>query len=416
MKPETYLPEEWRTLIECLRCAIHGSPPSDKLSNIDWAALLRQARAHSIECYLFPWLCRHLPDQFSASASVATDSPQAAWRSLALEHLKLTLVRQQQTAQIFKALAAEGIAAVPLKGTWLCEKIYLEPSQRSMVDIDLLVQGADIERAHLVLGALGYHPQQEQRGNKHIYDCSYYHAAFQTFIELHWNVESEMIEGAAIPDIERIWERTRAAKLLGQSIQEFTLEDQLSHLVQHILHHRLALSLKSYIDIALLLQQRGCEISSQELKQVVVFWKVERALPLILEMVGELFAVAVPGQIREALIPADQELVSAACQTLFELSETKSRIHEHNLLQYRQASMAGKLKLIARRVCMPQSFMVLQYPIARHTLLLPLAWLLRGFKLTQQAGRKVIWLKQSAATLDNAATREMIIKKLTREG
>ncbi|MDD2599174.1 MAG: nucleotidyltransferase family protein [Kiritimatiellae bacterium] len=407
------IPDAWRLLIECIRCAIHGSPPSDGLKNIDWAGLLGQARAHSIECYLFPWLCCHLPDQFSASASVAADSPQAAWRAIALEHLKLTLIRQQQTAQVLEAFANKGVAVVPLKGAWLSEEVYPEPSQRSMVDLDLLVRPADIEQAHLSLSAIGYHSQHAQLGNKHIYDCAYYHPDFRTFIELHWNVESEMIPGAAIPDIERVWERTYPAEILGQSIQAFTLEDQLSHLTQHIFHHRLAVSLKSYIDIALLLQQRGCEISVAELKKVALFWKTELALPVILEMVAQLFSIVLPAQIREGFVATDQELVNAACQSLFELSASKNRAQEHNLLHYRQASAAGKLKLILGRVCMPQSFMVLHYPFARHHLLLPSAWLLRAIKLTCQTGRRLICLKQSGSMLDNAAVREMIVKKLT---
>ncbi|MFA7173601.1 MAG: nucleotidyltransferase family protein [Kiritimatiellia bacterium] len=413
MNHQSNIPDAWRVIINCVRCAIHGCPPPDELNDTNWAGLLRQARAHSIECYLFPWLCRYLPDQFSASANVATDSPQAAWRAIALEHLKLTLIRQQQTAQILKAFAGNRIAVVPLKGTWLCEKIYLEPSQRSMVDIDLLVRKADIERGHLVLSAMGYHSQQEQLGNKHIYDCAYQHPAFQTFIELHWNVESEMISGAVIPDIERVWGRIHTAKILGHSVQEFTLEDQLSHLIQHILHHRLAVPLKSYIDIALLIQQHGCEISAKELKKIAIFWKTELALPIILEMVAQLFSIVLPAQIRKGFATADQVLVSTACQALFELHESKSRVYEYHLLHYRQTSTVGKLKLIVGRICMPQSFMILHYPFVRHHFLLPAAWLLRAIKLTGHTGRRLICLKQSDSMLDNTAAREMIIKKLT---
>jgi hypothetical protein len=402
-------------LVDCLRCAIHNSPPPESLESTNWGSLLRQARQHRVEHFLFPWLAKNIPQLFSTDAAVEPDSAPAAWRSLALEHLQTTIIRQLQTTELLQKLSQDRIDVIPLKGTWLSEKIYDEPSQRSMADIDILVHKCDIERAHAILTAAGYQPKRDQLKNKYIYDNAYYHPSFKAFIELHWNVESEMIEGSSIPEIEKIWNNTQKAVLFGSCIREFTIEDQLSHLIQHILHHRMALSLRSYIDIALILKMHLSEIASFNFERSASYWKIGTATIFILQIVSELFGIPLPDQCNIEKAGIEKDLLHSACSTLFELPEANSRDHEYNFLKYRQSSAMGKIKLIASRIFMPQTFMALHYPFARHKLLLPLAWFLRAMHLIQHTGRDLFSLKQNRSALDNAAIRKEIIQKLTQE-
>jgi len=415
MKISDPIPEEWFTLIECLRGAIHNTSPKAEPESTEWGSLLRQARQHRVEHFLFPWLAQNIPQLFSAGADVAPDSAPAAWRALALEHLNATIIRQLQTTEILRHFSAENIDVIPLKGTWLSERVYAEPSQRSMSDIDILVHKSDVENAHTILMAAGYRPRRDQRDNRHICDSAYYHPSFKTFIELHWNVESEMTKGTAIPEIEKIWKDTRETILFGHRIREFTIEDQISHLVQHILHHQMALSLRSYIDIALILKKYPSEVAAFNFDKAASCWKKGNATIFILRMVSELFEIPLPEQSDREGLTVDQELLSSACKALFDLPDAISRSHELNFLKYRQASAAGKIILIAERIFMPQSFMILHYPFACHTPLLPFAWFLRAVQLTQHTGRDLISSKQTGATLDNAAIREMVIKKITCE-
>ena len=412
IKPIT-IPDEWRMLIECLRCAIHDTPPPADLKTINWTVLLRQARQHSVECYLFPWLSKNIPELFSTSATTVQDSAPAIWRTLALKHLRDTIIRQQQVSDILQRFAAEQIDVIPLKGTWLSEKTYEEPSQRCMVDIDLLVRKKNIEQAHLILSGMGYKAKRDLRTGKYICDDSYYHPLYQTFIELHWNVASEMIAGTPIPDIEKIWDNTKKGIILEQPIREFQLEDQLSHLVQHILHHAFALSLKSYIDIALILKTNGPKISYDRGIQSASYWKTGNAVPFILCLVSELFRLPIPAQFKSYDTDVDQELLQSAVKALFELPEAAQRSQEHNLLKYSQASAFGKIKFIIKRIFMPRSFMIIKYPFARYAVLLPAAWVLRTIELIQRTGKEVVKLNNSDANLSNARDREMIIKKLT---
>src|SRR5680860_706558 len=59
LESQIHIPEEWQVLVDCLRCAIHNMPAPDSLQNTDWATLLRKARQHRVEHFLFPWLAQN---------------------------------------------------------------------------------------------------------------------------------------------------------------------------------------------------------------------------------------------------------------------------------------------------------------------------------------------------------------------
>ena len=409
------IPDEWKTLIACLRCAIHDTPIPAGLKSTEWAVLLRQARQHSVEYFLFPWLSKNIPELFSARASVDTASAVSAWRALALEHLRATIIRQQQqTSAILEVFAEARIDVIPLKGSWLSENIYDEASQRFMFDIDLLVKKSDIERAHLTLIELGYKATHDIRESTYVYDDSYYHPSYQKFIELHWNVESEEDESISIPDIEAIWKNIGSATLMGHPINEFSYENQLSHLVEHILHHKLAMSLKSYLDIALLLRKHGDELSLEVLTSTTRLWKTGKATPFILMMVSEIFETGIPEQLNALCKGVDPDLLTAASEVLFELPALDERAQEHNLLKYSQSSAAGRARLIFKRIFMPQAYMQIFYPFARNRMLLPAAWLLRLLHLLKTTGGRIASLDADQKNLKNARVREEITKTIRR--
>ena len=398
-------------LVECLRCAIHDRAPGAWIDSADWAVLLRQARGHSVECFLFPWLRESLPAQFSAAATVARDSPQAAWRALALEHLTATLLRQRQTQAILKAFAANRIDTVPLKGSWLSETVYPEPSRRQMVDIDLLVKRTDTERAHIILQDLGYAPRRVLQDNEYMCDLPYYHPDFKAFVELHWNVESLMGGAIAIPEIERILARASESRLLEQPVRVFPAEDQLCHLVQHILHHQFALSLRSYVDIALLIKAEGEQISGDKLAVASGEWKTGRAVPFMLRMTASLFDMPMPPELMAHGV--GDATMRNALATLFDLPVSTTRRHERNLLRYSEATFAGKIRLVLSRIFMPPAFMRMHYPFTRNRLLLPAGWVLRAADLVNASGKELLATRKAGNTLSNAATRRKIVSELT---
>ena len=408
------IPQESQMLVECLRCALHDQPPSETIKSVDWSLLLRQARGHSVVCFLYPWLCKYLPAQFSIRADIKDDTPQAAWRSIAMEHLKSTLVRQQQATEILAAFDKAGIEVLPLKGTWLSETLYQEASQRQMVDLDLLVKIADRDKASKLLNELGYSAKREMMDSEYMCDLSFYHPAYSIFVELHWNVECQMSGSNEIPDIEKILQRTYDGQLFGKPVKIFKVEDQLCNLVQHILHHQLALSLKSYIDIALLLNKEKLNFTRERIESSASDWKTGNAVPFIIQVVTHLFDLKdIPQELTKT--NTDKKILQQAVTAIFELPLASSRNHEINLLKYRDASISEKLKIILSRIFMPQTFMQMHYPFARNKLLLPLAWIQRTIALIRSSGKEVVHTKVTDPNLNNAATRSEIMKAVLKK-
>ncbi len=415
MRCEIRVPPEWQLLTECLRCAVHDAPPPAEIAQAEWGALLRQARGHCVEFFLYPWLCRHLPAQFAVHSAIDPQSAEAAWRSLAFEYLRDTTLRREQTAQILRAFAAADIEVIPLKGTWLAETLYREPSQRHMVDIDLLVHPNDAEQARRILTDAGYSSSGSTADNSYCCDIKLFHPQSRFFVELHWNVHSAMTDALAIPDIAPVWERSVASALHGSPVRELPIEDLLTHLVQHILHHQFALSLKSYIDIALLLTGAGGAADPQRVARAAADWKTGGALPFVLAMVSRLFAVPLPQKLELCAAAQDDALIQSAWSAVFTLPQAATRTREYSLLQLREASPVGKFTLILGRIFMPQSYMVLRYPYARSALLLPFAWLARAVTLTRQSAGSVLRNTPGQDAFANAALRRDLIRRLLDE-
>lgn len=114
----------------------------------DWSALLVSAQQHGLEDYLFRRLIRAgapLPDTTLAHFRLL-QTHKAAW------NLHLTT----QMGRILDVLQASGIAAVPLKGPLLGERLYGGDGVRSSSDLDVLVPYLQVRPALAAVASLGY--------------------------------------------------------------------------------------------------------------------------------------------------------------------------------------------------------------------------------------------------------------------
>ena len=406
------VPEKWQTLVDVLRCAVHNTAPSQTLLHTDWDTLLTQARKHCVENFLYPWLARHIPEMFSMHVATPPASPCVAWRSLALDHLKTSTLRSSAATDILREFAQNNVEVIPLKGIWLSETLYDEPSQRFMVDIDLLVRRSDVKRAQKLLNKLGYNSAQIDTDNQFAYDAKFSRAGDSFFIELHWNVESHISDRLAIPDIEAIWRDTTPASLLQHPVQALSNEALVTQLVQHILHHQFATPLRSYIDIALLLRNRADQLDPEKLAQAASTWKTGRSVLFVLNMISTLFEIPLPTKLMNCQFAADADFIQQAWQCVFNLPEMKSRVRELNLLKYREATLTERLKLIFKRIFVPRSYMMLRYPYAKYAVLLPVAWVQRTVTLGIETGCALFKTPAENDALSNAAIRRDIIVKL----
>jgi hypothetical protein len=121
----------------------------------DWDALLEAAAVHGVDGVLV----HHL----EALAVPWPARTREAWRERqAYERLaQRRVVRALEGA--LGALGREGVTVCPLKGPLLASRLYPEGVLRRSSDVDLLVAGADRDRALSVLASIGYRSRSEAR-------------------------------------------------------------------------------------------------------------------------------------------------------------------------------------------------------------------------------------------------------------
>ena len=378
------IPPEYSTLIACLRGAVNGAPPDTDLAGADWPAVFRQAREQGVDTYLYPWLATHLPSLFSSRATVGGDSAPAAWRAGFLEALQQSTHRKQQLTELLAAIAAAHIDVIPLKGAWLSETVYDDPSQRSMADLDLLIRAADRDACHALFLALGYSARFDTLHSDFACDQCYRNPRHALCVELHWHFESVASHCAPMPDIASIWRHTSPARFLGHPVRLFAPADQVSHLTQHLLHHLLVLTFRSYLDIALYLNKFGEALTADSLESAAARWKTGRANPFIFRLTAELFDFPPPASLQPYLADADTERLAQAYEVLFDLPTVQARDSETTLLRFQQSSRLGRLRLVLSRIFRPRALLTRDYPFARHICLLPYAWFRRACDLRRK--------------------------------
>jgi hypothetical protein len=129
---------------------------------------------------------------------------------------------------VLRALHQAGIAAVPLKGPSLAERLYGSPTLRTSRDLDLLVSVADLPRAEAALAAAGFSPGTPDD----------YHRPWlrhSTTLELHFNVENPLAFDFHIASALR---RARPSTFQGQPCSLLAPEDELLFLCLHAVRHR----------------------------------------------------------------------------------------------------------------------------------------------------------------------------------
>lgn len=161
--------------------------------------------------------------------------------------------------RISKALSAEDIDHIPLKGVHFLRTLYADdPGVRSMGDIDLLVRRADLNRADEVFRALGSASEmgRQRERQERFHHHHHYHlpAPVAITVELHWRLSSAF---GLTTNPEALW--TGAAR---SSIEDATSAEReldratLIHwLLVHVANHGYSASLKWLVDLRLLLEQ-----------------------------------------------------------------------------------------------------------------------------------------------------------------
>lgn len=199
-------------------------------SALDWDALAALGRRHSV----FPLLYRQL------AALVPQDVPADVLRrmkDLYQGNAARNLVLREELESVLRALADDGVSAIPWKGPLLALTGYGDLSLRRFVDLDVIVRRADVERAVATLNRLGYRAEPVVSPSQHAFllrtqhELAFKRDAGRLIVELHWEVAPRRF--ASNLAAEDLWIRATTRALGNLQVLALAPEDMLLSLCAH---------------------------------------------------------------------------------------------------------------------------------------------------------------------------------------
>ena len=199
--------------------------------NIDWDALLHQARHHS----LVPLLAHRLLEN-SFEIAIPTYI-RARLRSEFQSNLLRNFGFIEETMRILSACRENGIEVVPYKGPVLAEQLWGSFALRECSDLDFLVRRSDVDRSGGVLSGLGYRaatPVAKSLRPALLRDASeeqFRHATSNILLELQWAPAPRTL--GVHYDEEQLWRRLTRISVAGDTVNAPSPEDLVGLLAIH---------------------------------------------------------------------------------------------------------------------------------------------------------------------------------------
>jgi hypothetical protein len=280
-----------------------------KLSEAEWEDLAARARRQRVR----PMLYKRLAADGTAIVPEATrNGLKAACASIALSNMVL----YAELAVLVRALDAENIPVIALKGIHVATAVYGDIGTREMSDIDLLVPRECLERAGTVALARGYTSTQPFSVATDI-AVSHHLAALtkgRVRIEIHWNIVEPRRSFSVDPD--PLIERSVALAIPGAGLRALAHEDLVLHLCAHAAYqHRFEFGLRSLCDLAMLVERHGDTIDWAMVVQRADAWGWTRAVHLTLDLAREMLGARVPDEVLRSLGADLDDRVRAAART-----------------------------------------------------------------------------------------------------
>ena len=262
---------------------------------LDWPELLDQADRQGI----IPLLHHHLKQApaltipETASTTLTERSRSCLAWNLRLSHELLRLLGRFNKA---------GIPVIPLKGLYLADLLYDDSALRPTSDLDLLVKVQDFDRSQRVLEEAGCAKlaDEEQGAEYHVSYVTTDGRAGQVLIELHRALGESHVAGL---DIQAVWRSAAPITWENRTIWTMALPDLFLYTCLHGAKDGLA-SIRSLLDITLLLERYGRDLPWQELAQRVKQARIETPVSLSLLLSRELLGASVPSEFLSAIRPS----------------------------------------------------------------------------------------------------------------
>ena len=333
----------------------------EQMAAIDWRLFARLAAGYGLVGVLYGRLER-LPQALAAPPAAL-----AELRRFYLAQASLDLRRKHWLTEVLEALHARSLAVIALKGAYLAEAVYADSLDRPMVDIDLLVQLADLPGVAHALTDLGYQASKDfwldvELGVEH--QLPSFMKSGATPVEVHWCLLDPDLPFPV--DLPALWQRALPAQVAGQPVRCLCPEDLLLHLCLHAAtQHRFRDGLRNVYDVAATLVHFRDTLDWEALLQRAQEWQAGRALFLMFWLALELFAAPLPEGLLQKLQPPDfgPTQVELAFSLLFTQPDEQFSFPVR-LAEVAQAdSPWQRLRLVWRQLFLPPQEIARRYPV-----------------------------------------------------
>jgi hypothetical protein len=252
---------------------------------IDWPAVIRCAHEHEVAPLLYRRLAA-LPARLQPEPELMVRL-HAVYLHGAARNLRVA----EELRGILTALNAAGVPVIPLKGAHLAFLTYADPAERVMGDLDLLIHPEDVPRAREALSALDYAqfglPHGESSHNEH------FQRPGGMPIEVHRTLGRADMPVSSM-DCDAVWARALPAMMHGVPARVLCPADHLVYLCLHVHYHGFRVGLRRMLDIREIVRVHGDQLDWAEVRTLSREWRCMRPVALVLTVVCEWFATALP--------------------------------------------------------------------------------------------------------------------------
>ncbi|WP_309121676.1 nucleotidyltransferase family protein [Paenibacillus sp.] len=211
---------------------------------------------------------------------------RARLKELYRESLHRNLYIHLETDRLLDRFEAEGIDAIPLKGTRFAEKYFSRVGARPTSDIDVLIRAADVERARSCLRSLGF-TIEGRRIEQHFHSAQAKPLPGSTVplpVELHWSLLTERTSSF---DVDELWEEA-VPRESYKHIKELSDYHAFYMICLHGWKHALD-SPKYFLDIAQMIHRAGGRLDTDRLFGDALVHRTHRRLTSTLSIVYNQF-------------------------------------------------------------------------------------------------------------------------------
>ncbi|MDD2689097.1 MAG: nucleotidyltransferase family protein [Candidatus Omnitrophica bacterium] len=222
--------------------------------------------------------------------------------SIYLSVLPMVTLQRKQSIDILALFADNGIVALPLKGTFLAQRLYADITARGpSADLDLLIKWEDRENVHKILAGKGYKFSEVREIEEWLWQEECSNPGSQS-IDIIYDI---WLRGYNRKAVTGMWNGiSRAASQEGAGYYEFNDEELLIYLATNLVTSDNGYKCLKYIcDINNFLNLYSHGLNWAGVIDKAKKWELNASLYTALALVKDLFSNEVPAHVINSIKP-----------------------------------------------------------------------------------------------------------------